>query len=278
MKGTIVTKKGFQLLAKLAAAEEVLVFSRAAVGTGKIPNGKSPEDMEDLVKYHTDGSISSVSAAGNKATVIFQVSSLGVAQAFTITEAGLFATDPDEGEILYSYLDMSDAPQRIYEEGSEIAKFFEATMAVIIGSAEKVSAYIDTSSLVTQEKLAEGLDRKVDKVQGKGLSANDFTDADKAEVNRLGNSVIVTLPAAGWSGTAPYTLRVAVAGIKETDKVYVHPYTPKGIGAAALKLRRKLVNMMNDVDSENGALLFSCEEKKPTVDFPVLVEGVSVNG
>jgi len=153
MKGTVITRKGRQLIAKLAAQQKVLMFSRAAVGTGKIPEGMSPEDMLDLVRYRMDGAITSISSVENKATVVFQVSSIGILQEFAITEVGLYAEDPDEGEILYSYLDLSEDPQHIYAEGSAVSKFFETAMTVIVGAVENVTAYLDSNSLVTLEQF-----------------------------------------------------------------------------------------------------------------------------
>jgi hypothetical protein len=102
MAGTVITKKGLQLIAKLVASGTALTFTRVSVGTGSVPTGYDPGNMTDLNKYKMDGSISSCSFLGDEASIIMQISSLGVESGFTITETGLFATDPDEGEILYS--------------------------------------------------------------------------------------------------------------------------------------------------------------------------------
>lgn len=151
MQGTVITNKGLQLIAKLVASGTALSFTRAAVGTGSVPSGYDPTNMTNLNKYKMDGSIASCSSSGDTASIIFQVSSIGVSSGFTITEAGLFATDPDEGEILYCYLDMSSDPQYIYAEGSAISKFVEMTLTVVIGSVQSVTAYINPGSLLTND-------------------------------------------------------------------------------------------------------------------------------
>ena len=81
-------------------------------------------------------------------------------QGFVITEAGLFAQDPDEGEILYAYLDMSTDPQYIYQRGGSVNKVAEITLGVIIGAIEKVTARIAPDSLITRKEFEEGMETK----------------------------------------------------------------------------------------------------------------------
>lgn len=151
MQGTVITNKGLQLIAKLVASGTALSFTRAAVGIGSVPSGYDPTNMTNLNKYKMDGSIASCSSSGDTASIIFQISSIGVSAGFTITEAGLFATDPDEGEILYCYLDMSSDPQYIYAEGSAISKFVEMTLTVVVGSVQSITAYINPGSLLSND-------------------------------------------------------------------------------------------------------------------------------
>lgn len=151
--GTVVTRKGLQLIAKLVASETALTFTRVAIGTGKAPGGYDPGSMTGLNEYKMDGSIASHSASGDEASVVMQISSIGVETGFTITEAGLFATDPDEGEILYAYLDMSADPQYMYPENNAISKFIELTLVVKIGEVQSVTAVINPGSLITEEKF-----------------------------------------------------------------------------------------------------------------------------
>lgn len=151
MQGTVITNKGLQLIAKLVASGTALSFTRAAVGIGSVPSGYDPTNMTGLNKYKMNGAIASCGSSGDTASIVFQISSIGVSTGFTITEAGLFATDPDEGEILYCYLDMSSDPQYIYAEGSAISKFVEMTLTVVIGSVQSVTAYINPGSLLTND-------------------------------------------------------------------------------------------------------------------------------
>ena len=59
-----------------------------------------------------------------------------------------------------------------------------ATATAIVGSIPtKISDLTDDSSFITQADI----DNKVDKVAGKGLSTNDYTNADRSEVAKIAN-------------------------------------------------------------------------------------------
>lgn len=160
MTGTVITKKGVALIAKLLATKQQLVFTRAAVGTGSCHSGYDPASMIDLNQYRMDGMISDYWAEGQEATVVFQISSANVEEGFIITEAGLYAEDKDEGEVLYAYLSLTDDPQYVYAKGSAIEKFAEIEFKTIIGSIENVTAIISPLALVTRELFDKGMETK----------------------------------------------------------------------------------------------------------------------
>ena len=91
--------------------------------------------------------------------------------------------------------------------------------------------------------------------EGDFFGANDI-NASNTEINRLGNAMVVSLPASGWSGSLPYGQTVAVPGAKATDVVGIHPYTPKELPAATVKQYRKLAGMITDGESGDGTMAF----------------------
>lgn len=150
MSGTVLTNKGLALITKLVAASTELQISRVAVGTGRVPSGVDPQTMVDLNEYKMDAQIESYGVSPDQSDVAYiaaQVSSIGVSAGFAVTEAGVFATDPDVGEILYAYLDLTEDPQYIYAETDAISKFAEITFNVLIGSVTKVTAYVSPGAL-----------------------------------------------------------------------------------------------------------------------------------
>ncbi len=155
--GTVLTKKGIRLIAKILGSETVLKITRAAVGTGTIPEGVEAREMEDLSCFKKDGKISRVGKVDgeNQVNIAIQVNSIGVDENFVITEAGIFAEDPDEGEILYCYLDMTEDPQLVYHSRNAISKMVEITMAIIVATTDQIYVEINPGSLVSIKDLEE---------------------------------------------------------------------------------------------------------------------------
>lgn len=108
---------------------------------------------------------------------------------------------------------------------------------------------------------------------GDSFGAKDINDTNKA-INRLDHVTEVTLTAAGWSSSAPYTQTVSVAGITENDRPTVSLYLPDGITAANVDLKEKAYACVNRAVSIAGKITVYCYKKKPTSDFQIQVKGV----
>ena len=167
MTGTVLTNNGLALITKLVAAKATLEFSRVAVGTGKVPQGVDPQAMINLNAYKMDAQISSYGVSPDQedvAYIVTQVSSIGVSAGFAVTEGGVFANDPDKGEILFAYLDLTEDPQYVYAETDSISKFVEITFNVLIGSVEKVTAYVTPGALVKKVEFEE-MEKRVEETE-----------------------------------------------------------------------------------------------------------------
>lgn len=101
---------------------------------------------------------------------------------------------------------------------------------------------------------------------------------NKAVQEQHEEPVKVSLPASGWSESAPYSQRVAVIGVKASDHPVVSPCTPKELEVDVVKRYRKMASMITDGETEDGYITFYCGEKCPTVDFDVYLRGVSAIG
>ena len=185
MAGTVLTNKGLSLITKLVSAQATLSFSRVAVGTGSVPSGYDPQNMTDLSAYKMNATIESYGVSADQADVAYlvtQISSVGVTAGFAVTEAGVYATDPDDGEILYAYLDLTSDPQYIYASTDVINKFAEITFNVLIGSVSSVTAIVSPGALVKKSDF-EALGVRVNNLEspeyddsGTVSGINSFTD------------------------------------------------------------------------------------------------------
>ena len=105
---TVLTDSGLRLIGKLLAQRGALKITRAVVGDGQLPEGSEPEARTGLVSPLMGAQISECLSSGNgEATIAVQLNSPDVETGFFVREIGVYALDPDLGEILYAYLTLS---------------------------------------------------------------------------------------------------------------------------------------------------------------------------
>ncbi len=103
------TDKGQRLIAKAAAEDGVeLEFTRLSAGAGKLTT-EIPKEMNDLINPIMENlEIAELKALDHKTIVGYQVNNKDINVGFLWTETGLFAKDPDLGEILFCYANLGD--------------------------------------------------------------------------------------------------------------------------------------------------------------------------
>ena len=154
-EGTYLTAKGISLIGKLLACEGELRLTRVSCGNGDLPEGKTPRTMTELSQYQCEGTIASCESNGNgEATVTIQVSSEGLGSGFACKEIGIWAEDPDDGEILYTYVMLSEHPEWIRSTSAAVNKIAEFTIVFIVDSIPVVTAYINPAAYATQIDLS----------------------------------------------------------------------------------------------------------------------------
>ena len=97
------------------------------------------------------------------------------------------------------------------------------------------------------------------------------SQADYIDNKELENSI--TLTAAGWSSTAPYTQTASISGITADslpDKVL--PVYSDTLATAILQ--HEAYNVITYYDTGTDQITFTCLEEVPTIDLPLLVIGV----
>lgn len=112
--------------------------------------------------------------------------------------------------------------------------------------------------------------------KGDKFGQNDI-NAITTEINRMTREVEITLLAANWSSTAPYTQTVSVPGLKETDHVQMMSAIKTDTASATASVWDKMGALVKAGKAMNGQAMFCCPAKKPSSDFNVKLVGVSVN-
>ena len=101
-KKAVITEKGLSLVTKVQTGSTTLKFTKIETGSGNY--GDEDVSMQTgLREKKQEFSLSSISVVDNDTVKIRTViSNAGLTEGYYIREIGLFAQDPDEGEILYS--------------------------------------------------------------------------------------------------------------------------------------------------------------------------------
>jgi hypothetical protein len=150
--GLIITNKGIALQAKVQAGAE-LHFSRIGVGDGTL-GGQSIPTLTNLISEKMSLDITKLKVlGGGKAVVGGVLSNQGVTTGFYFREIGVFAMDPDEGEILYCYGNAGSGAEYIPPGGGPDVIEKQIDIVTIIGNASNVSAEIPSAVYATVDQL-----------------------------------------------------------------------------------------------------------------------------
>lgn len=148
--GLIFTNKGRNLQAK-AEAGAALVFTKIKIGSGEL-GGQSISTLSDLITPVKTLSITKCKTlSGGQAVIGTSFNNTDLATGFYWRELGLFATDPDLGEILYCYGNSGSNAEYIPPGGGPDIVEKSVDITAIIGNATSVSAVIDQSLVFVKQ-------------------------------------------------------------------------------------------------------------------------------
>lgn len=107
---TTITNKGLALLTKQVAGS-TLTFTKIASGSGTVPivNLKEQTAVSNIKQTLANEGII---VDGNQYTITVILSNTSVTTAYNLSQIGIYATDPDEGEILFA-ISQIDTPRQI---------------------------------------------------------------------------------------------------------------------------------------------------------------------
>ena len=153
--GLFFTSRGRALQAKAQTGVE-LNFTRIGVGDGQL-EGQAIDELTALISEKKSLTLNKYKTLpSGKAVVGGILSNQGLVTGFYWRELGLFATDPDLGEILYCYGNAGALAEYIPAEGGAEILEKQVNVVSLIGNASNVSATIDQSLLfASQEDLLD---------------------------------------------------------------------------------------------------------------------------
>lgn len=149
--GAIMTKQGRALEAKVTAGICKLELTKLKVGDGE-PH--EIESMTDLAAPKLDIGISSISPTdAGICDIEGVITNAELEKGLYMRELGIYATDPEEGEILYAVATDSHADY-LQAKGSSTTLSVGLHVQVVITNADSVMAIIDPKGLTTRTDLA----------------------------------------------------------------------------------------------------------------------------
>ena len=144
------TDVGADLQAKVNAGKTKLTFTKIKVGSGV--NATNPLALTDVISSKWETTNFVVKQEGKIVSVDTFITNNGITEAFRMSEIGLFAQDPDKGEVLYAYL-TDHEPDRMPAEGGSVVVSQELTIGMVFSNTGNVSLTVNMGALVTHEQL-----------------------------------------------------------------------------------------------------------------------------
>lgn len=149
----VLTRDGIELQAKVQSGT-LLKFTRVGVGDGALREGQHLNTLTNLINYKTSFPINDIKTQGDGTSIIQTViTNKDIEEGFFLREIGLYAEDPDKGEILYCvantgmYADF--LPPKTLNSVDIILD-----LITIVGNAENVVIKMDDSLVyVTREEF-----------------------------------------------------------------------------------------------------------------------------
>lgn len=146
------TKQGLRLQAK-AQTGQVLNISKAAAGNGYLPDGADVIDLTDMVSS-VDAPVNLTgSSVLDNGIAALNIRVENYDKPFYFRELGIYAIDPDDGEILYGYTNCGDYADFIPAKTAAGAVIEDITLIVQIGNSENLSVNVSLVVEVTKDEF-----------------------------------------------------------------------------------------------------------------------------
>ena len=156
--GGILTAKGRALQAKVEAGE-TLTITKMKLGSGT-PDPEEIDNLTDLKQPINVMGISSKTVEDNVCCVTSVILTSNIETAFYAREWGLFAQDPDEGEILYMYT-TDPNPDFIPAKNAALVLSASYALNIAVLNVDNIVVQIDPEGLITTTMLSNELSKYV---------------------------------------------------------------------------------------------------------------------
>jgi len=150
---TIITSKGHALMAKIVAGTATPSFTKIRTSDHQYPGGTDFEALTSLsgIRQTVDvANVTKVSPAKIKVSGVFTNASLGTG--YYVRNIGLYAVDPQEGEILYSITTAVTADW-MPPQGGAAASSILVDIETVVSNADNINMTVDPNATATVQMV-----------------------------------------------------------------------------------------------------------------------------
>ena len=180
--GGVLTAKGRALQAKVEAGQ-TLELTKMKLGSG-FPEPEEIDNLTDLKQPQNIMGISSKVVENNVCEVTSVILTSNINTPFYAREWGLFANDPDEGEILYMYT-TDPNPDYIPDKNSALVISANYALNIAVLNVDNIIVNIDPEGIITAGILEEELKKYLP------LSGGEMTGDITANNIYANNNILV---------------------------------------------------------------------------------------
>ena len=283
------TNAGQALQTKVLAGA-TLTFTRIALGDGQL-NGQPIAPLTALISQKATVEVDSVRVVNTStAQVAGFFSNADISTGFWWRETGVFAQDPDMGEILYGYTNAGDAGDYIPTVAdNRVEKYIYCSIAVASATTVDITipssdtyipmsqkgnaggvATLDSGGKVPEDQLPDLVAQNVSYTNPSQPTVENVKQALDILQEGLENGTITaveaTAAASGWSGS-PAAQTLSIAGMTADSLYWV------GLNSTATYAQRDAARkaVIAPTAQETNSLTLTCDGVTPTVDLPILV-------
>ena len=173
----VITSKGLALDAKIKAGQTTAAFTRVKLGDGTYDGQEDLKGAANLKNTRNEFGISSIKVIDeNTVRIRIVTNNSSLNSGYYISELALFATDPDEGEILYS-ISLGVPGKMDYQPSKTEMLNATATIDILtsISDAETANIQTGTGAAASAEDLAE-LETRIKGVETPEFDASGSVD------------------------------------------------------------------------------------------------------
>ena len=154
-QGAILTDKGRVLQAKVEGGECQLELTKMKTGNGTISGSQTLEGLTDLVSPKQNIPISAIVIDDDQPGLVYVkgvLTNIDLAEGYLVKELGLFADDPDDGEILYA-VTVDPNPDYLQDNTSATIISEALKLAIAVSNTSDVHPVLDPEGLLTVEDM-----------------------------------------------------------------------------------------------------------------------------